>query len=78
VRASTRNALRRRTYFEVLGGLPDEAKTKKEMERVSKNSERIILVTGATGQQGGAVYQHLQNKGYKLRALVRDPNKHVD
>ena len=40
---------------------------------VSKNSERIILVTGATGRQGGAVYQHLQNKGFKLRALVRDP-----
>jgi len=41
---------------------------------VSNNSERIILVTGATGRQGGAVYQHLQKKGFKLRALVRDPN----
>ena len=41
---------------------------------VSKNSERIILVTGATGRQGGAVYRHLQEKGFKLRALVRDPN----
>jgi uncharacterized protein YbjT (DUF2867 family) len=41
---------------------------------MSKNSERIILVTGATGQQGGAVYRHLQKKGYRLRALVRDPN----
>ena len=41
---------------------------------MSKNSERIILVTGATGQQGGAVYQHLQKKGFKLRALVRNPN----
>jgi uncharacterized protein YbjT (DUF2867 family) len=40
---------------------------------VSKNRERIILVTGATGRQGGAVYQHLQKKGFKLRALVRDP-----
>ena len=40
----------------------------------SKNSERIILVTGATGRQGGAVYRHLQEKGFKLRALVRDPN----
>ncbi|QPF87596.1 NmrA/HSCARG family protein [Bradyrhizobium genosp. L] len=38
------------------------------------NSERIVLVTGATGQQGGAVYRHLQNKGYKLRALVRYPD----
>jgi uncharacterized protein YbjT (DUF2867 family) len=40
----------------------------------SKNGERIILVTGATGRQGGAVYRHLQKKGFKLRALVRDPN----
>jgi NADP-dependent 3-hydroxy acid dehydrogenase YdfG len=39
------------------------------MELVSNNSERIILVTGATGRQGGAVYQHLQKKGFKLRAL---------
>jgi uncharacterized protein YbjT (DUF2867 family) len=41
---------------------------------VSKNSERIILVTGATGRQGGAVRRHLQKKGFTLRALVRDPN----
>ena len=41
---------------------------------VPKNNEQIILVTGATGRQGGAVYQHLQKKGFKLRALVRDPN----
>ena len=38
------------------------------------NSERLILVTGATGRQGGAVYQHLQKKGFKLCALVRDPD----
>ncbi len=41
---------------------------------MAKNSERTILVTGATGQQGGAVYRHLQKKGFRLRALVRDPN----
>jgi len=41
---------------------------------VSKNGERIILVTGATGRQGGTVYQQLQKKGFRLRALVRDPN----
>jgi uncharacterized protein YbjT (DUF2867 family) len=41
---------------------------------MANNSERIILVTGATGQQGGAVYRHLQRKGFKLRALVRDSN----
>ena len=41
---------------------------------VPKNNEQIILVTGVTGRQGGAVYQHLQKKGFRLRALVRDPN----
>ena len=41
---------------------------------MSKNGERIILVTGANGQQGGAAYQHLQKNGFKLRAQVRDLN----
>lgn len=41
---------------------------------MSTNSEQIILVTGATGRQGGAVYQQLRKKGFKLRALVRDPD----
>ena len=36
---------------------------------------KIILVTGATGQQGGAVAKHLLEKGWRLRALVRDPEK---
>lgn len=40
------------------------------------NSERIILVTGATGNQGGAVARHLlQHGNFKVRAFVRDPNK---
>ena len=38
-------------------------------------SERIILVTGATGQQGGAVVRHLNQHGWKLRALTRDATK---
>jgi len=37
--------------------------------------EKIILVTGATGQQGGAVARHLLKNGWKVRALVRDPDK---
>ena len=41
---------------------------------MSNNSERIILVMGTTGRQGGAAYQRLQKKGFRLRALVRDPN----
>lgn len=37
--------------------------------------DRIILVTGATGKQGGAVAHHLLNKGWRVRALTRSPDK---
>ena len=36
---------------------------------------KTILVTGATGQQGGAVTRHLLKSNFKVRALVRDENK---
>ena len=39
------------------------------------NTEQIILVTGATGNQGGVVTRHLLQRGFKVRALVRDQNK---
>ncbi|HEY3398666.1 MAG TPA: NmrA/HSCARG family protein [Armatimonadota bacterium] len=35
----------------------------------------IILVTGATGKQGGATARHLLASGWPLRALTRDPAK---
>src|SRR5215472_214498 len=35
--------------------------------------DRIVLVTGATGRQGGSVVRHMLAKGWKLRALARDP-----
>jgi uncharacterized protein YbjT (DUF2867 family) len=38
------------------------------------NSDKIVLVTGATGRQGGAVIRHMQPKGWKLRALTRNTN----
>jgi uncharacterized protein YbjT (DUF2867 family) len=34
--------------------------------------EKIVLVTGATGQQGGATARHLLAAGWRVRALVRD------
>src|SRR6266511_2913316 len=40
-----------------------------------KNSNRLILVTGATGHQGGAVLKHLRKKGFPVRILTRDPDK---
>jgi uncharacterized protein YbjT (DUF2867 family) len=36
---------------------------------------RLILVTGATGKQGGAVADFLLDAGFRVRALVRDPGK---
>src|SRR5690349_15709486 len=38
-------------------------------------SEKTILVTGATGRQGGAVIRHLVQRGFKVRAITRDPQK---
>ncbi len=39
------------------------------------HKEETILVTGATGQQGGAVSRHLLNSGWSVRAFVRDESK---
>jgi uncharacterized protein YbjT (DUF2867 family) len=34
---------------------------------------KAVLVSGATGKQGGAVTRHLLAKGWKVRALTRSP-----
>ncbi|HEY2012610.1 MAG TPA: NmrA/HSCARG family protein [Bryobacteraceae bacterium] len=41
----------------------------------NKNKNKSILVTGATGHQGGAVLRHLRERGFACRALTRDPAK---
>ncbi|MGH9639044.1 MAG: NmrA/HSCARG family protein [Bryobacteraceae bacterium] len=35
----------------------------------------LILVTGATGRQGGAALHHLLERGFSIRAATRDPGK---
>jgi uncharacterized protein YbjT (DUF2867 family) len=41
-----------------------------------ENSNQTLLVTGATGNQGGAIARHLLQRGkFKVRAMVRDQNK---
>jgi uncharacterized protein YbjT (DUF2867 family) len=40
-----------------------------------RNGGRLILVSGATGQQGGAVARSLLGRGIGVRALTRDPEK---
>ncbi len=42
---------------------------------MTPNERGPILVTGATGQQGGAVARHLLAAGWVVRALTRDPAK---
>jgi uncharacterized protein YbjT (DUF2867 family) len=36
-------------------------------------NEKTILVTGATGKQGGATARALAGKGFRLRAMTRNP-----
>ena len=40
-----------------------------------RGNGRLVLVTGATGQQGGAVARNLLERGFGVRALTRDPEK---
>jgi len=39
------------------------------------NKDRLILVTGATGHQGGASLRHLRERGFPVRALTRKPDQ---
>lgn len=37
-------------------------------------NERTVLITGATGKQGGATARALAGKGFRLRAMTRNPD----
>ncbi|MCL4731056.1 MAG: NmrA/HSCARG family protein, partial [Planctomycetes bacterium] len=37
-------------------------------------TDKLILITGITGNQGGAVARHLIGKGFKLRGMTRKPD----
>jgi len=37
-------------------------------------TEKLVVVTGATGKQGGSTLKHLLNKGFKLRGMTRKPD----
>jgi len=41
----------------------------------ANRATKVILVTGATGNQGGAVASQLVSSGWSIRALVRDADK---
>ena len=38
------------------------------------STKRSVLVTGATGQQGGAVARALLSRGHRVKALTREPD----
>ena len=40
---------------------------------MAPENNRTIVVSGATGKQGGAAFRHLRQRGFALRALVRNP-----
>ncbi len=41
----------------------------------TKKAKGTILVSGATGKQGGASLRHLREKGFTVRALTRNPEQ---
>jgi uncharacterized protein YbjT (DUF2867 family) len=40
---------------------------------MKSTGERIVVVTGVTGLQGGAVTRHLLKEGWRVRGLTRNP-----
>jgi NmrA-like family len=69
--------------------LPQRRKTPRSLREIAppqqntcwrttvSNTQKLIAVVGATGQQGGAVARALQASGqFRVRALTRNPAKH--
>jgi uncharacterized protein YbjT (DUF2867 family) len=42
---------------------------------MARHNNRLILITGATGRQGGAVLRVLREKGYPVCAVTRHPER---
>ena len=45
-----------------------------EQAAENDNAAKLILVSGATGRQGGAVARELLSRGYRVRGLTRNPD----
>jgi uncharacterized protein YbjT (DUF2867 family) len=42
---------------------------------MAKKNQKMVLVTGATGQIGSAIIRKLRDKGFPVRALTREPDQ---
>src|SRR5258705_1000110 len=61
----------------VFGSLSCSPLTTTHWRTAMPNTQKLIAVVGATGQQGGVVVRALQASGqFKVRALTRNPAKH--
>lgn len=54
--------------------MTDQFQPTHDNDALSRSANKRILVFGATGQQGGAVATALLEKGWQVRAFVRDPD----
>lgn len=52
----------------------NDTDTSAEKTVTGSNSDKLILVSGATGRQGGAVARELLARGYRVRGLTRNPD----
>ncbi|WP_220443715.1 NmrA family NAD(P)-binding protein [Paracoccus luteus] len=44
-------------------------------DRILTTSDKTILVSGATGRQGGATARALMERHWRVRAFVRNPDR---
>src|SRR4051795_7450258 len=54
--------------------MPCNGNQSKRRTGLVMTNNRTILITGVTGNQGGAVAQALQGTGFHLRGLTRKPD----
>ena len=52
----------------------ENARDSQQKGASAMTSDRTILITGVTGNQGGAVARALEGRGFRIRGLTRKPD----